>query len=724
MFIPLTRKKKVPSHASTALKRVYARPQTDICQLQILADSFEPKFEPFTLEKPRCLLPLANTPLIEYTLEFLANAGVEEVFISCGNHTEQVEAYVAASKWTRPTSPFSVEIVRSSAAHSIGDAMRDMDQKGLLTGDFVCVYGDVVASVGIESAIRAHKQRREKSKNAVMTMVLREAGDQHRTKAHGTRPVFVMDPTKDRCLHYEQMRPGQTHPRLNIDGEILTDCPELEVRADLIDCGIDICSPEVLAQWSDNFDWQQPRRGFLYGTLKDHELNGMTIHTHVATEGYAARVKSLQMYDAVSKDIVGRYSYPLCPDANLLRQQSYAVGKSGVYREEGVVLARSAVVKKKTVLGKATSIGEGSVVTNSVIGRRCVIGRRVKIDGAYIWDDAKIGDDTVIERAVVANEATVGKNCKISPGALVSFSTVVADGTTVQSSGRITRFKRKRGYEVDELVEGTTDPKIVGEGGEGFNQEPDSDDEEDFESLIPQLKLNDDDDAASISTLNSDDEDDSDFETDSQPRSHRAESFGSVLSDESAGEAEARRSAADFHHEAAGSIFDSLQRGDSPDSIQLELKALTLSSNADGNQVRRAVAVAMMKRIASLLDSGLPPQKAVTQTISPNRLLIERAVLDRDEEDNPESVEFLLFVQTDLTHRPQGGKVLLYVCNALVSLEIFESEALHQWLEDERSGATAEMIEVKRETEEIMGDDSEEESSEEEEESDDDDDDE
>lgn len=658
------------------------------------------------------MLPLANTPLIEYTLEFLANAGVEEVFICCGNHTEQVEAYVAASKWTRATSPFSVEIVRSSASHSIGDAMRDMDQKGLLTGDFVCVYGDVVASVGIEHAIRAHKQRREKSKNAIMTMVLREAGDQHRTKSQGTRPVFVVDPTKERCLHYEQMRPGQTHPRLNIDGEILAECPELEVRADLVDCGIDICSPEVLSQWSDNFDWQQPRRGFLYGTLKDHELNGMTIHTHVATEGYAARVKSLQMYDAVSKDVVSRWTYPLSPDANLLRQQSYVVGKSGVYREEGVVLARSAVVKKKTVLGKATSIGDGSVVTNSVIGRRCVIGRRVKIDGAYIWDDARIGDDTVVEKAVVANEASIGKNCKISPGALVSYGTVVANGTNVQGSGRITRFKRKRGYEHDELVKGPADPKIVGNGGEGFQQEPDSDDEEDFETLIPQLKI--DDDAASISTLNSEDEDESDFETDSQPRSHRTESFGSINSEESAGEAEARRSAADFHHEAAGSIFDSLQRGDSPDSIQLELKALTLSSNADGKQVRRAVAVAMMKRIASLVETGLAPQKAVSQTISPNRLLVERAVLDRDQEDNPESVEFLLFVQTDLVHRPQGGKVLLYVCNALVSQEIFESEALEQWLEDERSGASAELVEVKRETEEIMGGDSDEESSEEE----------
>jgi translation initiation factor eIF-2B subunit epsilon len=42
----------------------------------------------------QCLLPLANTPLIEYTLEFLASAGVEEVILYCGNHTEMVEEYL------------------------------------------------------------------------------------------------------------------------------------------------------------------------------------------------------------------------------------------------------------------------------------------------------------------------------------------------------------------------------------------------------------------------------------------------------------------------------------------------------------------------------------------------------------------------------------------------------------------------------------------------------
>jgi translation initiation factor eIF-2B subunit epsilon len=42
----------------------------------------------------KCLLPLANIPLIEYTLEFLANAGVEEVFLYCRAHTEHIEEYI------------------------------------------------------------------------------------------------------------------------------------------------------------------------------------------------------------------------------------------------------------------------------------------------------------------------------------------------------------------------------------------------------------------------------------------------------------------------------------------------------------------------------------------------------------------------------------------------------------------------------------------------------
>lgn len=361
--------------------------------------------------------------------------------------------------------------------------MRDLDKRSILVNDFVVVYGDVVSNLPLESAIVAHRARRAADKNAIMTMVLREAGTKHRTKAQGTLPVFVIDPFKDRCLHYEQMHPRQTGRHIDIDADIVSSHQDLEIRQDLIDCGIDICTPDVLALWSDNFDYEAPRRGFLHSVLKDYELNGKTIHTHIVNDHYAARVRNLHAYDSVTKDILSRWAYPLCPDSNLLRGQAYRLQKGNIYKEDGVILARSCVINRRTVLGKDSSIGEGSAISNSVIGRGCIIGRNVTIDGAYIWDDAAVGDGSVVNEAIIANEAVVGKRCKVEPGALVSYGVKIADGTTVRGASRVTRMKRKR-EDPSELVRGEPDPAIVGSKGDGFEfVDSDEDDRDAAEDL-------------------------------------------------------------------------------------------------------------------------------------------------------------------------------------------------------------------------------------------------
>lgn len=168
--------------------------------------------------------------------------------------------------------------------------MRDLDSKGIMSGDFIVVYGDVVSNLPLAEALATHRARRARDKNAIMTMVLREAGIEHRTKARGTSPVFVVDPTKDRCLHYEQISRKQPGKFVQLEPELLTGLQEIELRHDLIDCGIDICTPDVLALWSDNFDYEAPRRNFLHSVLKDYELNGKTVHTYIVKDHYAARV--------------------------------------------------------------------------------------------------------------------------------------------------------------------------------------------------------------------------------------------------------------------------------------------------------------------------------------------------------------------------------------------------------------------------------------------------
>lgn len=627
------------------------------------------------------------------------------------------------SKWSSPTSAFDkLEILHSSSS-SIGDAMRDLDTRAILANDFLIVYGDIISNLPLDAAMAAHRERRSKDKNAIMTMVLREAGPKHRTKSQDITPVFVIDPTKDRCVHYEQMQPQSTNRRVNIDPDILKEHQEIEVRQDLIDCGIDICTPDVLALWSDNFDYEYPRKGFLHSVLKDYELNGKTIHTHIVGDHYAARVKNLSAYGAVSKDILGRWAYPICPDSNLVRDQTYRLLKGNVYREEGVVLARSCHIGAKTVIGRATAIGEGSLVTNTVIGRRCVIGRNVKIEGSYIWDDAFIGDGSVIQNAIIANEASVGKRCKIMPGALLSYGVHISDGITVKENSRITRMKRKMGYTEDEIIRGEDDVEVVGKSGTGFEYKVDEEDEDEEDvGLGPNsiykmenLSLSQE----SISTLNSEDEDWSD-EEEHAARKSRSESFGSIGSVASEDSQMDTRAAMDFHHDAAASIYDSLQKGDDSANIQLELTALRMSADASPSQVRRAVIAAFMKRIAGLVEEGQTPAQAVKKTIAVHKVLLERTMFDRgeDHDEKPDQVEFLLLVQADLCHRKDGEQIMLYASNELIMNDVVDAEGFEQWWADEKSEASEDLKHVRS----LMGQfmdailsDSEEESSEEDE---------
>lgn len=69
-------------------RQVYEK--EDVLQAVILADSFNTRFAPLTANRPRVLLPIANTTLLDYTLEFLATNHVREVFILCCAFAEQV----------------------------------------------------------------------------------------------------------------------------------------------------------------------------------------------------------------------------------------------------------------------------------------------------------------------------------------------------------------------------------------------------------------------------------------------------------------------------------------------------------------------------------------------------------------------------------------------------------------------------------------------------------
>lgn len=74
---------------------------------------------------------------------------------------------------------------------------------------------------------------------------------------------------------------------------------DLDLRIDLLDCSIDICTADVPALFTENFDYQDLRADFVHGVLTS-DILGKQIYCHMPRRGYAARVKDPKAYAKVT----------------------------------------------------------------------------------------------------------------------------------------------------------------------------------------------------------------------------------------------------------------------------------------------------------------------------------------------------------------------------------------------------------------------------------------
>ncbi|VVT50007.1 uncharacterized protein SAPINGB_P002554 [Magnusiomyces paraingens] len=580
-------------------------------QAIVLSDSYQDRFLPLTRERPRCLLPLANTPLLEYTLEFLATARVAEVFVIGSAHAQQIEEYIQGSKWVSASAPFRVEVIQSDSC-SIGDALRDIDRLGLVTNDFLLISGDIVSNIDFSKVLTAHRERNDR--NAIMTMVLREASANHRTRAKDGAGLFVIAEPSGQCVRYESA--PHDLGTVEIDSEALADFETLSLRNDLIDCHIDICTPDVPALFTENFDYNDLRMDFVKGILTS-ELLGKTIYTHIVDNQYSARVESYQTYDAVSRDVISRYAYPLTPEYNLLDDQSFRHHFGHIYKEDGVVLAQSCVIGPQSVIGSGTFIGERTQVLQSVVGRRCRVGEGVRLEGAYLWEDVVVEDGAIVERAVVGSGAVIRSGVRVGSGAVVSFGEVV----TADKHGA-----------------------------------PD-----DMDSLVYELEgvaLSDGSIASDHGRVD---------------REERGKSRGKEAEDTDDEDEED-----DFNSEAIASIERAITENHDLDIAVLELNTLRMTLNVGYEDVRAATASALVGYVGKLVSTGTLNVKAAVERIFGQwGLLFKRQAFDLEDEIDVLRLVGELFEGGKIGGSWQQG--LVYAMESLYDEDVIDEEAYFGW---------------------------------------------
>ncbi|CCH46745.1 Translation initiation factor eIF-2B subunit epsilon [Wickerhamomyces ciferrii] len=648
-------------------------------QAIVLTDSFETRFMPLTSVKPRCLLPLANVPLIEYTLEFLAKAGVDEVYLMCSAHADQIQGYIEQSKWNLPWSPFKVNTIMNLESRSVGDAMRDLDNRGLITGDFLLVSGDVVTNIQFDKVMEAHKARKAVDRDHIATMVLTKASSLHRTRSHAEPATFILDKTNNRCLYYQDIPPADgKKDSVSIDPELLDGVDEFVIRNDLIDCHVDICTPHVPQIFQENFDYQYLRRDFVKSTLSSDILK-KTLYAYI-TDDYAARVESWQTYDAISQDILARWAYPICPDSNYLTQQSYSYEAKHIYKEENVILAQSCKIGSCTAIGSNTIIGDGTYIENSVIGKNCKIGNNITIKNSYIWDNAIIEDNSKLSYSIVANGAKIGNNTILENGSVIGFDVVISNDKTI---GKDTRISSEPVERNDQSFANTSDEDeddeeddesthaiqskidhqaIVGINGVGYVYESEIEDSDDefakpVNSLmysLGELTLSDD----SITSV-----------TQTKQKKKRTMSTTSYHTDMEYEEEE------DFDKEAVATVQRAIAENHDLDTALLELNTLRMSMNVTYHEVRLATSTALISKVDEFIISGtLQIKEAIYKLFKHWGNLYKRQAFDQEEEID------LLEILKDLTLTKDYGKqALFHIISVLYDSEIIDEDSILIW---------------------------------------------
>jgi translation initiation factor eIF-2B subunit epsilon len=425
----------------------------------IFADSFDVFHQPLSLEMPRTLFPICNVPLLDHTIEFLASQGITEIYVFCCAHANKVKDHLNNSFWL--AQGLKLETIIRDRAQSEGDALRELSDTRLLQkDDFVLVSGDGIANIDLKQVISLHKQQRKKDKECVMTTVLREARYGHHTRAAHDNIILAVNDETQQIIAFDASSDAKymQFDKSNLGKEHVT----ISCRYDVMDCRISVCSPEVLYQFKDNFDYTKISQ-YISGVVNE-EILGAKIYACFISGSYAARVNCFRSYRAITQDIINRWTYPMVPDVNFTNTTTYKSSRNQIYREKNVFLARSVNIKANTVIGEGTRIGGetakfGGVntqISHSTIGRRCKIGDNVTITGCYLWDDVVIGDNVTIVNSLLATGVTIKSNVSIPKGCVISFGVVVGEGIQLKPFTKLTCVTHKM-----------TSPIDLGVGGKG-----------------------------------------------------------------------------------------------------------------------------------------------------------------------------------------------------------------------------------------------------------------
>ncbi|MCX8092751.1 MAG: NDP-sugar synthase, partial [Candidatus Goldbacteria bacterium] len=270
----------------------------------ILAGGFGTRLRPLTVNIPKPMVPVMNTPMLEHIINLLKKNGLTDIIINLFYQSEIIISYF------KDGSAFGVKITYSKADRDLGTAgCITLAKNFIKDSKFLIISGDVLTNFDLKKAIDFHN-----SNKALATMVLTKSAE----------------PLRYGIVITEQ------------DGRVkkLLEKPSWgEVFSDTINTGIYVFNPEIFKYIPDETNYDFSKNLFPDLLAKKEKLFGFT------GSGYWIDIGTLAEYRKVHDDILNGEI-----DCEIKGERKGTIGRD-VWVGKNVKIHPDAKLKDSVVIG-------------------------------------------------------------------------------------------------------------------------------------------------------------------------------------------------------------------------------------------------------------------------------------------------------------------------------------------------------------------------------------
>ncbi|KAH7641050.1 hypothetical protein HUG17_8519 [Dermatophagoides farinae] len=411
--------------------------------------------------RPKCLLQIANRPMIQYSLELLQRHHIQEAFIIVlDNEEHQIKNAVTALG-------LDIQLrfvtIPHAGDYATADSLRAIQKQEKLTKDILLVSCDLVADIDLEQFIQLYRLRNASFLCAFSSQCYPKENLMPAIKLADNCKEFDyigLDGNDSNRLVFFEPDVMFTTDSIPLKRSILECCPYFQLRTDLIDSHIYLFRNWILDYLQHETGIRSIKFDLLPSLVRKQfrrQNSDRSTESSRPYENDEQSKKSKRFIDFIQIPELETYMADI--NLNQIDNENHEKkSKSSLINCVALIIDTGHLVRVNNLLGFCQAnrflIDQKSISNNSLINHNSKLGEKTMLKRTVIGNNCKIGDQCHLTNCIIQDNATIENGCQLINS--VICSDVYLEGNVVLENcivGPRYRVGEKSHYRNESLIQ-------------------------------------------------------------------------------------------------------------------------------------------------------------------------------------------------------------------------------------------------------------------------------